>query len=174
MVIESVLIIATMVLMLLSLCLIVVPVMPVSALEWALAMIFTGLSLAFTGSSRVTLPAALLMTLFMLIGSTSALWMPFLGLRGKDISCLGLIAFFIGCIVGGIVIPVPLLGSMLGGILAVVIVEYAKIRELRQALRSGGAALKVIIYGMVAEFIFATTIVVTFIISILTTSATSS
>jgi uncharacterized protein YqgC (DUF456 family) len=171
-VIESLLIILTMVLMLFSLGLIVIPVMPVSALEWALAMLFAGLSLAFTGSSRVTLPAAMLMTVFMLMGSTSALWMPFLGLRGKDLSCLGLIAFFVGCIIGGIVIPVPLLGSMLGGVLAVVIVEYAKIREFRQAVRSGGTALKVIIYGMVAEFIFATAIVATFIISILTTNAT--
>ncbi len=170
--VESLLILLTMILMVLSLGLIVIPVMPVSALQWALAMVFAGVSLALTGSSRITVPAALLMTLCMLLGSTSALWMPFLGLRGKDLSCLGLIAFFVGCILGGILIPVPMLGSMIGGIVAVIVVEYAKIREFRQAFRSGGTALKMIIYGMVAEFIFATAIVATFIVSILTTSAT--
>lgn len=170
--VESLLIMLTLALMLLSLALIVIPVMPVSALEWALAMIHAGVSLALTGSTRITVQAALLMTVFMLIGSTSALWMPFLGLRGKDLSCFGLIAFFVGCILGGIFIPVPMLGAMLGGIVAVVIVEYAKIREFRQAIGSGGAALKVIIYGIAAEFIFAAAIVGTFIFSIITTSAT--
>lgn len=168
--VESVLILLTMLLMLLSLCLIVIPVVPVSALEWALAMVFAGVSLALTGSSRVTLPAGILMTLLMLLGSTSALWMPFLGLRGKEISCFGLLAFFVGCIIGGIVIPVPVLGSMVGGVLAVVVVEYAKIREFRQAVRSGGTALKMIVYGMAAEFIFAVAIVGTFIVSVLTTT----
>lgn len=168
--VESLLILLTMILMIVSLCLIVIPVVPVSALEWAIGMLFAGFSLVFTGSSRVTLPAALVMTLFMLMGSTSALWMPFLGLHGKEMSCFGLLAFFIGCIVGGIVMPVPLLGSAIGGVIAVIIVEYANIREFGTAVRSGGTALKMIIYSMVAEFIFATAIVGTFIVSVLTTA----
>lgn len=166
---EAILIIITAILMLLALGLILIPAIPVSALEWAIAMVFTGLSVVLE-YNRITIPAALLMTLFMIIGSTSQFWMPLFGLRGRQVSCLGLLAFFVGMIVFTPLIPIPFVGTIIGGMIGIFIVEYARIRELREALQRGTIALKLILYGMIAEFTFALAIFITFLVSIATTA----
>ncbi|MCU0511358.1 MAG: DUF456 family protein [Anaerolineae bacterium] len=163
---ESLLILVATGLMLVSLGLILVPAVPVSALQWALALVVA----ALTGFERITPPAALLMTLLMVCGSTSALWMPLLGLRGRTLSCAGLVAFFVGFIVGGLLIPLPLIGSIVGGVLAVFIVQYLQQRQAAAALRSSGTALKLIVYGMIAEFVFALLIVGVFLVSVISTA----
>ena len=161
---EALLIPFTIFLMVIGLLLAFVPVVPASALQWAIAMLFG----ALTQFTRVTIPAAVIMTLLMLAGSTSGLWLPFFGMKGKGVSCLGLIAFMIGC-VAGVVIPIPILGSIIGGIVAVVIVEFARVGTWRAALSGGQAALRVMILGFVLEFVFGLAIFVTFLVSLATT-----
>jgi uncharacterized protein YqgC (DUF456 family) len=164
---QSVLVLLTIVVMGLSLLLIVLPPVPVGALEWAIAMIF-GL---LTGFERLTPPAAGVITVLMIAGVTSDIWLPALGFRtGEQVSCAGMVAFFIGMIVGSVLIPIPILGSFMGGVLGVVVVEYAQLQEMRQAVRKGGKALRLIIYSMIAEFIFAAAIFGVTLISILTTA----
>jgi uncharacterized protein YqgC (DUF456 family) len=143
----------------------VIPVIPVAALEWAIALIFA----ALTQFERTTPAALVIMTVCMLVGATAAWWTPLIGLRGKQMSCWGLVAFFVGLIVGGFVIPLPILGSIIGGIGAVMLVEFARLRDAQRALHSGGAALKTILYGLVIEFLCAVIIVITFLVSLLTT-----
>lgn len=166
---QSLLVLITVVLMGASLLLIVIPPVPVGALEWAIAIVF-GLA---TGFTRLTPAAALIITLLMIAGVTSDFWLPALGFRtgGADaISCWGMVAFFIGMIVGGIVIPIPVIGSFIGAIGGVMLVEYAQLREAKRAFDSGGKALRMLIYSMVAEFIFAAAIVAVTLISIATTA----
>lgn len=163
---DNLLTIATLILMGLSLLLIVVPVVPVSALEWGIAIIYA----VGTGFERVSPAAAIFISVLMVIGSTSGLWMPFFGLRGKQLSCMGLIAFFVGMLIGTAIIPVPLIGSIIGGMLAVVIIEFARDRDAQAAWKSGGSALKLMLYGMMAELLFAGAIVATVVISILNTA----
>jgi len=163
---ESLLIIVTLFLMTLSLLLILIPAVPVSALEWGIAMVFG----ALTGFSRLTPYAAIIATILMLVGSTAGLWMPFFGLRGKQLSCLGLLAFFIGMIAGSALIPLPFIGTIIGGVLGVMLVEFLRLKEINESLRSGGAALRLIIYGMIAEFFFSTALVGTVMLSILLTA----
>jgi len=151
-------------LMIVGLVLIVVPVIPVPAVEWAIALIFG----AATGFHRVTLPAALVMTILMIIGSTSGFWMPFFGLRGRELSCLGLIAFFAGFILGTF-IPIPLCGSFIGGIIAVFVVQLIQNRNLKSAVAGSGRALQLTVYGMVAEFLFGLLVIGVFCVSVLTT-----
>ncbi|MGB1285577.1 MAG: DUF456 family protein [Aggregatilineales bacterium] len=160
----------TLILMGLALFLIVVPVVPVSALEWAIAMVFVGLDVALTGSSRVPLFAIALMTIFMLAGATSGLWMPFFGLKGGNLSCMGLIAFFVGMMAGTALIPIPFLGTILGGMIAVFIMEYLRRREASEAVAKSKVALKLVVYGMIAEFVFAAAVVLTFVVAVMTTS----
>lgn len=160
---DTLLIPLALIAMILGLVLIVVPVIPVPAVEWAIAMIFG----AFTGFHRLTLPAAAVMTVLMIIGSTSGFWMPFLGLRGREMSCLGLLGFFAGFILGT-AIPIPLCGSFIGGILGVFVVQLAQDRNLKSALTGSSRALQLTLYGMVAEFLFGLLIVSVFCISILT------
>lgn len=163
--IEDVLLLLALILMVAGLALVVIPAVPVAALEWAIAT----LAAALTGFERVTVFAAALMTLFMLLGSTAGLWLPYFGLKGSGPSCLGLLAFFIGCAVGSAAIPVPLLGALIGGVAGVMLVEYARVREFRAALRRGGGALRVMLIGIALEFAFALAILVTFVVSVATT-----
>ena len=153
-----------MILMMLSLFLVFIPVVPVAAVEWAIAMVFG----ALTAFERLTIPAAIVMTVFMVIGSTSQYWAPFLGLKGKQMSWLGILAFFVGAILGT-AIPVPIIGTLIGGLIAVIIVEFINSQDWRKALIGGKAALKTFIVGMVMEFIFSAMIVATMIISLATT-----
>lgn len=151
--------------MIIGLVLIIIPVIPVPAVEWAIAMIFG----AITVFERVTIPAAIVMTVLMVIGSTSGFWMPFFGLRGREMSCLGLIAFFAGLILGQIFIPIPLCGSFIGAVIAVFVVQLAQQRSLKPALAGSGRALQLTLYGMIAEFLFGVLIIAVFCVSILTT-----
>ena len=148
------------------LSLILIPSVPVTALEWAIALIFGFL----TGFERFTPTAAVVATILMVIGSTSGLWMPFIGLKGRQISCMGMVAFFIGMGVGSAVIPIPFLGTIIGGVVGVMLLEYMRGRDTDQAIESGKSALRVVIYGMIAEFIFASAIVVTMIVSLMMTA----
>ncbi len=164
--VDSILVLLVALLMLLSLALVVIPVVPVAALEWAIALVYA----ALTGFQRVTVPAAVLMTAFMLAGSTSGLWLPYFGLRGRGVSCLGLLAFFLGCALGTAAIPVPVLGTLIGGVAGVFLAEYARAREWRAALGGSGLALRVILVGMGLELAFAAAILLTFLVSVLTTA----
>ncbi|MDQ7026751.1 MAG: DUF456 family protein [Anaerolineae bacterium] len=162
---SSLLIIITFLAMIGSLLLILIPAVPVTSLEWAIALIFGVL----TGFERFTPLAAILVTGLMILGSTSGLWLPFVGMRGRQISCFGMIAFFIGMAIGSSLIPIPFLGTIIGGVIAVMLVEYLRIGKAKEAVASGKSALRMVIYGMIAEFVFATAIIVTTMASILMT-----
>jgi uncharacterized protein len=161
---DTVLLPVTVVLMLFALVLAFVPVVPATAVQWAIGMLFAGA----TGFQRVTPLAAVVMTGIMLAGVTSSLWLPYFGMRGKGLSCLGMIAFLIGGVVGT-AIPIPIVGSIIGGVAAVMVVEYARVREIRAAMQSGRAALKTVLLGFVLEFIFSLTIFIIFLVSVVTT-----
>src|SRR5215207_4115537 len=100
---DTILIFLALVAMICGLILIVMPVIPVPAVEWTIALIFA----AMTDFQRVTPIAVLVMTVLMIIGSTSGFWMPMFGLRGREMSCLGIIGFFVGFLLGSF-IPIPL------------------------------------------------------------------
>lgn len=163
---EATLILLTLLVMCASLLLIMVPAVPVASLQWAILMFFGVLN----GFDRVTVTAAIVATLFAAIGSTSQFWMPLFGLKGKGISCMGMIAFFVGMVLGTTLIPIPFLGTILGGVAGVIIVEFARLQVWREAIRSGGTALRLVVMGMIAEFAFAVAIILTFIVSLLTTA----
>lgn len=167
---ESLLILITLLVMVLSLALIVVPAAPVTALEWALLMVYVVISHALTGASVVTLPVGILATGLMITGVTSQYWLPLFGMRGDGLTCMGTLAFFAGMFIGSLVIPIPFLGTITGGVLAVVLFEYSRVRQMTSALRSGKSALKLIVTGMVLEIVFAIAIILLFVASVLTAS----
>lgn len=162
---DSLVLVLSSAIMIFSLFLIVIPAIPVSALVWGIAMVAG----ALTDFARLTPFAAVVITLFMAAGSTSGLWMPLFGMRGKQISILGFVAFFAGMIVGTAIIPIPFIGTIVGGVAGVILVEFARLREIAGAWQSGKSALRVILLSMLSELIFALLIIATFIISVVTT-----
>jgi uncharacterized protein YqgC (DUF456 family) len=153
------------IIMVLVLLLVIVPVVPVAAVEWSIAMVFG----ALTMFERLTIPAALVITLFMIIGSTSQYWAPFIGIKGKQMSCLSILAFFLGAMVGTGVIPIPIIGTLVGGILAVIAVEFLNTKDWRIALTGGKTAFATFLIGMGMELVFSILIIVTFVFSVSTT-----
>jgi uncharacterized protein YqgC (DUF456 family) len=162
---ESIIIIITLALMFFSLLLIFIPVVPVTALEWAIAVIFG----AVTGFSRMPILSVVIVTVLMILGVTSNLWMPIFGLRGRQISCMAMVAFFVGMILGA-AIPVPIIGSFIGGMMGVMIVEYMRTGDHDHAIEAGESAVVVMMMSMVLEFLMAGGIVLVTVISIIGTA----
>ena len=153
-----------LILMVCMLLLIVVPVVPVTAVEWAIFMIFG----ALTAFDKLSIPAVGVATAFMIIGSTSQYWAPFLGLKGKQMSCLSIIGFFVGAMLGTAIIPIPILGTLIGGILVVIAIEFLNTQDWRKALVGGKMALQTFIIGMAMELVFSILIIITFVVSLST------
>jgi uncharacterized protein YqgC (DUF456 family) len=120
-----------------------------------------------TGFTRFPLIAVVIVTIMMILGVTSGLWMPFFGLQGRKVSCLSMVAFFIGMIIGT---PVPIIGSFLGGMLAVFLVEFVRTGDHEHAFESGETAFWVVLASMFVEFLMAITVILTTIISIFLTA----
>ena len=160
---EPLLILTTIVLMIGSLFLILVPSIPVTALEWAIAIIFG----ALTGFTRFPWWAGIIVTIMMILGISSGVWMPLFGLKGSKVSCLSLVAFFIGMIIGT---PVPIVGSFLGGMVAVFLLEFVRTGDHEHAFNTGETAFWVVLASMFVEFLMAVTVVLTTIISIIMTA----
>lgn len=156
--------IIVVILMICMLLLVAIPVVPVAAVEWAIFMVFG----ALTAFNQISAPAAIVATLFMIIGSTSQYWAPFLGLKGKQMSCLGIIGFFIGAMIGTAVIPVPILGTVAGGVIAVILIEFLNTQDWRKSLVGGKAAFTTYIIGMAMELVFSILIIGTFVVSLTT------
>jgi uncharacterized protein YqgC (DUF456 family) len=152
-------------LMVLCLFLIMIPSVPVTVLEWAIAIIYG----ALTTFTRLNLIGVVIVTILMIAGITSSLWMPFLGLKGRKISCMAMAAFFIGMFFGT-AIPIPIFGNFLGGAIAVFIFEYLNTGgDADHALDISEATFTVVLMSMLVEFLMAGGIVAVTAISILLT-----
>lgn len=152
-------------LMILCLFLIMIPSIPVTVLEWAIAIVYG----ALTTFTRLNLIGALIVTILMIAGITSSLWMPFFGLKGRKISCLAMVAFFVGMFFGT-AIPIPIFGNFIGGAIAVLIVEYLTTGgDIDHALDMSEATFTVVLLSMLVEFLMAGSIVLVTGISMLLT-----
>lgn len=138
------------VLMVASLLLLLIPAAPVTLL---LAVIAT-LAGALTGFTSVSVPALVVIWVLALVGASAEAWLPFFGMRGQGIGCLGMGAFFVGIIVGGLLIPIPLIGSVIGGVALVIVAQILQLGQIRAAVRAGGQALKFLLLAMLAEAVF--------------------
>lgn len=162
---DPILIVITLTLMVGALFLIALPSVPVTTLEWAIAMIFG----ALTVFERLPLIAVIIITIMMILGVTSGIWMPLFGLRGRKVSCMGLVVFFIGMILGT-GIPIPIIGNLIGGMLALFLFEYVRTGDYEYAFDKGESAFWVVLASMFVEFLMAVTVIITTAISIVVTA----
>ncbi len=143
----------------------IIPYIPGPIFVWGIGLITAFL----TGFERVTVPSVILMSLFMLVATLQEYWLPFFGIRGEGLSCLGVVGSIIGGLVGTFLIPIPILGTITGMVIGTFVVEYTRIQEMRHALRAGKTVFKLYLWGMVVEFAFSVLIIITFILSALST-----
>jgi uncharacterized protein YqgC (DUF456 family) len=159
---ETALIVIALVLMVIGVLLTFMPFLPGPMIVWAVGFVYT----LIDGFEHVGLLALGVMTLLMIAGSTSELWMQLMGLQMHGTSCLSTLGSVVGGVVGTFVIPIPLLGTVAGMVIGALLFEFARQGELDPALQAGRNAFKVYLISTLAEFAAAVLILLVFILSL--------
>ncbi|NCF69563.1 MAG: DUF456 domain-containing protein [Anaerolineaceae bacterium] len=142
---------------------IVVPILPGMLLVW-----FTVLVYAWrTGFEIIGWPSLVLITLLALITGLSNIWLPLLGAQKTGAAKRALFLGVVGAIIGTFVIPLPILGTVIGYALGVFLGEFMKQRDWRLALKAslGGVAGWGI--STVVEIVGALVILLIFVVQVL-------
>lgn len=143
-----------------------IPVVPGTVLVWAIATIFAVLD----GFAHITVPAVVVMTLIMIASITHDVWLPLIGIKSSGLSCLGAVGLTVGGLLGTFIIPVPLVGSLLGAVAGALLVEFFRLRHLRSAIKAGTVAAKLFFIGYVIEVGSALGVFVVYLYSIYSTA----
>ena len=117
---------------------IVVPILPGMLLVW-----FTILVYAWrTGFEAVGWPSFIFITIIALVTGLSNIWLPLLGAQKTGAAKRALFLGVIGAIAGTFIIPLPILGTVIGYAIGVFLGEFMKVRDWRLALKAsvGGVA----------------------------------
>ncbi len=152
-------------LMIVTLVLAFIPILPGSLMPWAVGIVY-GL---LTGWTRMTPLAAIIMTLLMLVGVTADYWRPLLGAKTTGMGCRTSLGSFAGGLLGTFLIPIPLIGTVIGLVVGALLMEFVQFRDLAKAMTAGQTALKQFAVGYALTIGISVAIFVVFIISILTT-----
>lgn len=139
-----------------------IPIMPGAMLVWGVAIVTAILD----GFVHITPLAAIIFTLLMIVNVTSDVWLPMLGVRTSGLTCLGAVGSFIGGLAGTFVIPLPILGTLIGTVIGALAVELLYFGEMRKAVRAGRVALQLFIVGYILEIAASAAIVLVFLVSL--------
>lgn len=120
-----------------------------------------------TGFQHLTLPGMAAITGLMLLGATSDYWLPIFGIKTDGASCSVVFGTIMGGIIGTFVIPIPLLGTLIGSVIGAMGMEVLRVGDVRTTLRAGHFAVRTYFIGMVMEVAFNIAIVVVFFAVIL-------
>lgn len=150
--------------MIIALMVSIIPFVPGPIMMWGLALIFAFLN----DFERITIPALVLITLLMLAGSTSEIWLRWLGMKTQGTSCWAALGSMVGGIIGTGIFPV--VGTAIGVVVGALVVEFMRLGEMQEAWRAGRAAFKVFLLNLVVEFTMSTGILVVFTASIVMTA----
>jgi uncharacterized protein YqgC (DUF456 family) len=108
-----------------------IPVVPGPAAVWAIALVYA----AATQFTVVDIPTTIFMTVLMLVGSTADTWTRAIGLRAEGQLTCGMYAITtVGAIVGTVLIPIPVLGTLLGAGIAVAGTVWFQEKDWQHAL----------------------------------------
>jgi uncharacterized protein YqgC (DUF456 family) len=111
----------------------IAPIIPGLLLIWLGALGYAWLVVGFDVFSPSVF---VLITLVALVAGTSNLWLAALGAKTTGASWRTLLVGFIGGIAGTFLIPIPILGTILGYASGLVLSEYVRQGQMRPALRT--------------------------------------
>ncbi len=116
----------------------VLPILPGTLLVWG-AVLLHGY---YDGFTAVSPASFVLITLIALVTGTADLWLPLLGAKTGGASWQTLLAGVAGALVGTVVLPVPVLGTVVGYAAGLLLMEYRKQKDWNLALKTtlGGLA----------------------------------
>jgi uncharacterized protein len=126
--------------MLLGMVGIVLPILPGTFLIWLTVLLFYIVERAL-GFAAIDLLSFGVITVIALVAGTSEFWLPLLGARKSGSSRRAMVAGMIGAIIGTFVLPIPLIGTIVGYAVGVLLGEYQKHGEWNRALRASAGGL---------------------------------
>jgi len=146
---EGLLLIGVILLMAFGTLAAVLPVVPGPALVWFGAIIY---ALA-TNFREIGVIPIIILTLLMILGSTTNIWMSALGVKATGGSLWGILGGLVGTVIG-ILVFFPI-GALIGAVVGTLIAELVASGDWRKALKIGGGTASGFILGVVAEFLVA-------------------
>ncbi|MBZ0302503.1 MAG: DUF456 domain-containing protein [Anaerolineae bacterium] len=158
---HSLLLVVTIVAMIGALLASIIPFIPGPVLLWGIALVYAALT------QSVPTAALVVMTLLMAAGATSDYWLPLVGVRTQGLSCLGAVGSILGGTLGTFLIPVPILGTLIGSILGAMLIEFSRIRQWRHALQAGQITIKLYLWSVIVQFAIGLAILLVFAGSVL-------
>lgn len=111
----------------------ILPIIPGLIITWLAALYYAAVIVGFDTFSPWVF---VLITLISLAAGTSNIWLSALGAKTTGASWRTLVIGFIGAIAGTFLLPIPLVGTIIGYAAGLVLAEYARLRELRPAMKA--------------------------------------
>jgi uncharacterized protein YqgC (DUF456 family) len=142
---------------------ILVPILPGMLLVWFTVVVYAWR----TGFETVGWPSLFLITLIALVTGLSSIWLPLLGAQKTGAAKRALFLGVVGAIIGTFVIPLPILGTVIGYALGVFVGEFLKQRDWRLALKASVGGVAGWGISAVVEIVGALVILVIFTIQVL-------
>lgn len=156
---ETASIILTVLAMVVVLIIGILPILPGPLMIWGVGLAFG----IIDGFDRLHPLTFVFMTLFMVAGASSPLWLNYLGVRAGNTSIWGVLGAFIGAVICSITIPIPILGTVIGMIVGALLAEYLHHGDIPIAYRSGRSAIQTYLTGCAVDFTFSCLIFLTFL-----------
>ncbi|MCK6577191.1 MAG: DUF456 family protein [Anaerolineae bacterium] len=144
---QSALTLFTLIAMVVTFFVALIPFIPGPTILWAISLLYAIL----TGFQEVTWVSMILISLLALLALTSSFWLPLLGMNGSDMSCSSAVGTLVGGLAGTFLIPIPILGTLLGAIGGAVVLEVIRARSMNTAVKAGVFALDTYLKGMFIE-----------------------
>jgi len=109
------------------------PIIPGLIIIWLAALYYAGFVLGFGDFSPWVFA---LLTVVALVAGTSNLWLAALGARTTGATWRTLLVGFIGAIAGTFLLPIPLVGTIVGYAAGLILSEYVRLGQWRPAFRA--------------------------------------
>ncbi len=160
--IDSLIFVLIMAFMIIGLIGVLFPIMPGIFMIWLGVLVYVWRF----GFDVISIGMFLFITLIVLVAGTSDLWLPIFGTQKAGAAKRTLITGMIGAIAGSILIPIPIVGTIVGYAVGILLGEYHKRRDWDQAWRAskggltgwGIATAVQLVAGIFIVFIFAWTV----------------
>ncbi|HMT21296.1 MAG TPA: DUF456 domain-containing protein [Promineifilum sp.] len=128
----------------------ILPIIPGLIIIWLAALYYAAVIVGFDVFSPWVF---VLITLISLAAGTSNIWLAALGARTTGASWRTLVIGFIGAIAGTFLLPIPLVGTIVGYAAGLVLAEYARLRELQPAIKAALGGVVGLGVSTIVEFI---------------------
>lgn len=117
-----------------------IPVIPGTLIVWGTIILYA-LAERANGYESLDPFTLIVVSLIAIVAGLSDIWLPLLGAKSSGRSKRSVIFGFVGGIVGTFLIPIPIVGMLIGYVIGLFLGEYHKVRDGGEAIRAGMAGL---------------------------------